>query len=275
MYYAFATQNFAAPSQTLNIQVSTSLDGINWTPWTANAVLPQVGPWAKAGNIWAPSVADNADNDFVMYYTATETGSGDQCIGVATSVLPLGPTPTTGRNRWSARTASATATRRSTARRPRRQHRPRHLHRPGHGRLVSDVEERRQPSRAAGQHHLVVDPARPGFPPDGQRLPTALLSNDQAWQSGIVEGPDMVATPTTTGGSNPTTTTPFALLLGQRRGGVHLRHRLGQLPRPLRSLHGPITARRCSPRRRACRVPAAPTSSPSPAAAAAAARRRR
>src|ERR1700761_2387524 len=71
MYYAFATQNFAAPNETLNIQGATSLNGINWTPWTANAVLPQVGPWAKAGNVWAPSVVrDNADNDFVMYYTA-------------------------------------------------------------------------------------------------------------------------------------------------------------------------------------------------------------
>ena len=31
------------------------------------------------------------DNNFVMYYTATEIQTGDQCIGVATSALPMGP----------------------------------------------------------------------------------------------------------------------------------------------------------------------------------------
>src|ERR1700677_1972864 len=30
VYYGFATQNFAAPSQTINIQVSTSLNGVSW-----------------------------------------------------------------------------------------------------------------------------------------------------------------------------------------------------------------------------------------------------
>ena len=73
VYYSFATQNFAAPSQTINIQAATSLDGTNWRPWAGAAVLPHVGAWAKPGNTWAPSVVrDNADNNFVMYYTATE-----------------------------------------------------------------------------------------------------------------------------------------------------------------------------------------------------------
>ena len=91
-YYAFATQNFAAPSQTINIQVSTSGNGVNWTPTGVDA-LPRVGPWAVAGETWAPSVAfDSTDNDFVMYYTATEASQpGDQCIGMATSANPLGP----------------------------------------------------------------------------------------------------------------------------------------------------------------------------------------
>ena len=36
-------------------------------------------------------VRDNTDNNFVMYYTATDVQTGDQCIGVATSYFPQGP----------------------------------------------------------------------------------------------------------------------------------------------------------------------------------------
>ena len=55
--------------------------------------LPSVGSWAVPGETWAPSVAYNStDNDFVMYYTATEASQpGDQCIGMATSANPIGP----------------------------------------------------------------------------------------------------------------------------------------------------------------------------------------
>src|SRR6202161_3627187 len=89
VYYGFATQNFAAPSQTINIQVSTSLNGVNWSQQNGVDALPSVGSWAKAGDTWAPSVVrDNTDDDFVMYYTATESQTGDQCIGMATSLLP-------------------------------------------------------------------------------------------------------------------------------------------------------------------------------------------
>ena len=100
MYYGFATQNFAAPSQTINIQVSTSTDGVNWTQLNGVDALPSVGSWAVPGETWAPSVAYNGSDDFVMYYTATEASTGDQCIGVATllhrsadptSTIPRGP----------------------------------------------------------------------------------------------------------------------------------------------------------------------------------------
>ena len=90
VYYGFATQNFASASQTINIQVSTSLDGVHWTPLNTDA-LPRLPGWAKAGNTWAPSVTYNNHGAFVMYYTATEASTGDQCIGVATSAVPTGP----------------------------------------------------------------------------------------------------------------------------------------------------------------------------------------
>ncbi len=91
VYYGFATQSFARAGQTINIQVSTSADGVNWTQWGLDA-LPTLPSWAKPGETWAPSVAyDSPNNRFVMYYTATDTDSGDQCIGVATAPNPLGP----------------------------------------------------------------------------------------------------------------------------------------------------------------------------------------
>jgi hypothetical protein len=89
-YHAFATQNTENPAPTINIQESTSTNGVTWTRLGSDA-LPSVGAWAKPGNTWAPSVAYNG-SQFVMYYTATENQSPfDQCIGVATSSNPLGP----------------------------------------------------------------------------------------------------------------------------------------------------------------------------------------
>jgi hypothetical protein len=89
-YYAFATQSFAPASHTINIQESTSADGVNWTQTNVDA-LPNLGSWAKPGDTWAPSVAFNGYG-YVMYYTATEAvAPNDQCIGMATSTSPAGP----------------------------------------------------------------------------------------------------------------------------------------------------------------------------------------
>jgi hypothetical protein len=94
VYYAFSTQNFASASQTVNIQESTSTDGVHWSQTSADA-LPVLGSWAEPGNTWAPSVAFEGVNNgdqFIMYYTATERSTpNDQCIGVASSATPEGP----------------------------------------------------------------------------------------------------------------------------------------------------------------------------------------
>jgi hypothetical protein len=88
-YYAFSTQSFGPLAQTINIQTSTSSDGINWTTSYTDA-LPHLGSWAKKGNTWAPAVAFNGTG-FVMYYVATQASDGFQCIGRATSNNPTGP----------------------------------------------------------------------------------------------------------------------------------------------------------------------------------------
>ncbi len=206
VYYGFATQNFAAPSQTINIQVSTSLNGVTWTPLNGEDALPTVGSWARPGETWAPSVAYNPpDNDFVMYYTATEASApGDQCIGLATSLTPLGPyrdnrsQPVVCQDGvgWPGPTVD--------------------------GSYGGSIDPDIFTDSSSGDSWLV-------WKSDGNHLnppmstilwsvsltkdlmpsgdsPTQLLENDEPWQSGIVEGPDMVATPTT---ANANATTLF------------------------------------------------------------------
>jgi len=216
VYYGFATQNFAAPSQTINIQVSTSPDGVNWTPLNGFDALPQVGSWAKPGDTWAPSVAhDAADNDFVMYYTATEIQTGDQCIGMATSNSPLGPytdnsaQPIVCQNGigYSAPSIDGSYG----------------------GSIDPDIFTDSTGNswliwKSDGNHLsppmstiLWSVPLGSDLLPTGSG-PTELLQNDEPWQTGIVEGPDMVETQTPAGGSNPPTDTYYLFYAGSEEG---------------------------------------------------------
>lgn len=82
-YYAYATGSHGT-----NLQVMSSPDLIHWGPITDPLLgLPK---WATSGLTWAPGVA-YIGGQYVMYYTTTETASGDQCISVATSPVPGGP----------------------------------------------------------------------------------------------------------------------------------------------------------------------------------------
>jgi hypothetical protein len=195
-YYAFATQNFAAPSQTVSIQVSTSTDGVNWTQMNGVDALPTLGSWAKPGETWAPSVAYNG-TEYVMYYTATENRSpGEQCIGVATSQTPEGPyqdtspypavcqddsysSPTVGGN-YGGSIDPDIFTDSST----------------GDSWLIwkSDGNHLNPPMSTI----IWSVPLTADLMPSSTN-PTPLLQDDQPWQSGVVEGPDMVETQTQVG----------------------------------------------------------------------------
>ena len=200
-YYAFATQNFAAPSQTINVQVSTSPDGVNWTQLSGVDALPSVGSWAKPGETWAPSVAyDSTDKDFVMYYTATEnTVPGDQCIGAATSSTPEGPYRDTKTypivcqdDAWGPPTVGGNYG----------------------GSIDPDIFTGSSGSwliwKSDGNHLNPPESTMIWSVPLSTDLlpsstdPTPLLQDDAPWQSGIVEGPDMVYEPATGGGSGGT-----------------------------------------------------------------------
>jgi hypothetical protein len=102
-YYAYATQSTPPKGgQQVNIQVSYSADGLDWSNNAAQDALPDsgLGTWAEPGDTWAPSVAVyqgpvahgvTPPPVFVMYYTATERATGDQCIGMAIASSPFGP----------------------------------------------------------------------------------------------------------------------------------------------------------------------------------------
>jgi len=200
-YYGFATQNFAVPSQTLNIQVSTSLNGTTWTQLNGVDALPHLPSWAKEGETWAPSVVFNSTgNDFVMYYTATEAWSGDQCIGMATAPAgdPIGPyTDTSAAPAVCQDGSDANGT-------------------VDNGNYGGSIDPDVFTDASNGNSWLIWKsdsnhiglgatsiwsvPLTSDFVPMTNTTPNNLLTASQAnWQSGIVEGPDMVQTHTGTG----------------------------------------------------------------------------
>jgi hypothetical protein len=202
VYYGFATQNFSVSGHTINIQVSTSTNGTTWTPLDGVDALPTLGSWAREGETWAPSVAWNG-SEFVMYYTATESSTGDQCIGVATSVLPIGPYT-------DSRGAPVVCDNGSDQS-------PATLDDGNWGGSIDPniFTDKSGTSwllwKSDGNHIAVSTPVRAvQLTADllsTTGVPSILLWDDQPWQSNIIEGPDMVETQTQTGSGNNITTT--------------------------------------------------------------------
>jgi hypothetical protein len=167
-YWAYATGSAGS-----NLQVTATSDGQTWTP--VRDPLPALPKWASFGLTWAPSVLSRAGR-YVMYYTTHHRRLDRQCVSVAVASAPGGP-----------------FTDRSS------------------GPLVCQVG-----------HQGSIDPS-PFVGPDGQAYllwksddnaagqPThlwaqrlsadgllltgpvvRLLSADQPWQGGIIEGPSMI-----------------------------------------------------------------------------------
>lgn len=85
VYYAYATNAFGK-----NIQVARSHDLVHWD--MLPDALPALPAWASltSGLVWAPDVSHIGDR-YIMYYTARDSQSNRQCIGVAISDHPEGP----------------------------------------------------------------------------------------------------------------------------------------------------------------------------------------
>jgi beta-xylosidase len=168
-YHAYGTQGAGD-----NIQTLTSPDLVHWR--AGDDALPDLGPWAEAGNTWAPEVLAIGGR-YVMYYVARATDAGVQCIGRATASGPAGP--------FTDSSARPLVCQRG---------------------LGGSIDP--NPFRAAdGTLYLYWknDGNCCGRPVHlwGQRLgadgatltgnPVALMTNDRPWQGNLVEAPEMVA----------------------------------------------------------------------------------
>jgi hypothetical protein len=138
--------------------------------------MPTLASWARFGHTWAPTVAEDASGQYVMFYTATDAASRAQCIGEAESNSAAGPF--LDRN-----TAPVICD-------------------PVAG---GDIDPDIFADPATRQNYLIwkVNGNVVGHPtslwatslnPDFQisGAPSALLTDDQPWQAGDIEGPDMI-----------------------------------------------------------------------------------
>ncbi len=170
-YYAYSTQSLVG-GVLKNSQVATSRDGRHWSV-LARDPLPTLGPWAQKGATWAPTVARSPTGGFVMYYAALDVSTGVECIGRAASRSPLGP--------FVDHRAAPVLCQSQLG-----------------GSIDPDLV-----ASAEGPYLVWKSNGAPGGPSqlwsvplDADLLPagppTLLLDDDQAWQQGVVEGPDMV-----------------------------------------------------------------------------------
>jgi beta-xylosidase len=83
-YYAFATNGPLG-----NIQTLKSTDLVSWDQ--VGDALPSLPAWTSPGKVWAPEVAVQGTDRFVMYYTTSDAASGRQCVGVAVASEAKGP----------------------------------------------------------------------------------------------------------------------------------------------------------------------------------------
>jgi len=167
VFHLYSTEGNGA-----NVQTATSTDLVTWTP--GPDALPGLGKWASPGKTWAPEVIA-VRNKYVMFYTASDTASGKQCIGRADSATPAGP--------FVDKSASA------------------FVCRPDKG---GDIDP--NPVIIAGKPYLFWknDGNCCGLPvriwgqqlDPGARTPVGkrveLMGNTKAWQGNLVEGPEMV-----------------------------------------------------------------------------------
>ena len=132
--------------------------------------------WATFGSTWAPSVAANAAGVVVEFYATVDSQLGTHCIGHAVSTSPTGPFVDASNAPF--------------------------LCQPSLGGSIDPSVF----TDSLGQHYLLwkSDGNSMGLPsriwsatldPNLDALtssPVAVLTNDQAWQDGVVENPDMV-----------------------------------------------------------------------------------
>ena len=83
-YWAFGTNGNGA-----NVQTLRSSDLIEWEQ--GPDALPTLAGWTRPGDVWAPEVAVQSPDRYVMYYTTQAPGGEIQCISAAVAEQAEGP----------------------------------------------------------------------------------------------------------------------------------------------------------------------------------------
>ncbi len=169
-YYAYGTNSAAGA-----IQVIESPDLTSWT--VVGDALPSLPWWAQAGETWGPSVLQIGDS-FDMYVALAQSGTGHECIALATSTSPTGPFTDS-----SFFPVTCFGPGGATDPYP-------FVGQDGHPYLAFATVA------APGTAEPTTVYSAP-LSADGTTLagaPSALLAPDQPWQGGVVEGPAMLLT---------------------------------------------------------------------------------
>ncbi len=167
LYYAYTTG-----SDLVNIPVLISTDLQSWQP--AGDALPVLPSWSTPYRTWSPGVVVLGGR-YVMYYATEVAATGQECISIATSLVPTGPFVDTSSAPF--------------------------ICQPDLGGSIdpqpfvgADGTPYLYWKSNAGQSAAPADIWAAALSPDGLSLasgPQAVLTQDQPWES-TVEAPDMV-----------------------------------------------------------------------------------
>ena len=171
MYFAYATNSVAG-----NIQIIKSTDLVHWS--AAGDALPNLPSWVVPNLTWAPSVLQ-VGNSYVLYYSVRMAGAGGglECISVATATRPEGPFTDTSTGPFECQAALGGSIDPSPF-----------IGADGMPYLIWKSNGGGGISAIWSQQ---LDATGRAFVPGS--APVQLLVPDQAWEGGIVEAPDLVA----------------------------------------------------------------------------------
>lgn len=177
-FIAFGTNPEGAA---VNVPMARSSNLVDWEFLRSDGALKDAMPvlpsWAREGWTWAPEVIRHQDH-YLLYFTAKELSSGLQCVGVAVASDARGP-------------FTSDATEPLVCQREIGGTIDPAVFRDGDGQLyIYYKNDGNHPDFARKTEIFAQRLSEDGMSLEG--TPSALLSNDKAWEEHVIESPTMV-----------------------------------------------------------------------------------